>query len=121
MAQKVRNSKVREELLRLESPFGGFMEFVREQGIIGLAIGVVIGVAVNGTVEAIVDGFINPLVGLILPADSKLEDATFTLLGSEFQWGNVLLSLINLLAVAFIIYFVVRRFKLHLAHKNDKE
>lgn len=103
------------------SQLAGFMQFIREQGIIGLAIGVVIGVAVNGTVDSIVKGFINPLVGLMLPADDKLEDAKFTILGSEFAWGSVVLSLINLLAVAAIIYFVVKGFKLHLIDKSKNK
>ena len=91
---------------------GGFVGFIREQGIVGLAIGVVIGVAVKDTVDSIVQGFINPLIGLILPNAEKLSTKTFTLAGSVFAWGSVLLSLINLTVIAAIVYFILKAIRL---------
>ena len=44
----------------------GFVSFVREQGVVGLAVGLAIGTAAGSAVKAIVDGFINPIVGFIL-------------------------------------------------------
>jgi large conductance mechanosensitive channel len=44
----------------------GFVSFVREQGVVGLAVGLAIGTSAGSAVKAIVDGFINPIVGFIL-------------------------------------------------------
>lgn len=85
-----------------------FIDFIREQGVVGLAIGVVIGLAVKDTVDAIVTGFINPLIGIILPNVDRLSEKTAYLFGSVFSWGNILLSLINLLIIAAVVYVVLK-------------
>ena len=43
---------------------GGFMNFVREQGVVGLAVGLAIGTAAGASVKVIVDELIAPLVAL---------------------------------------------------------
>ncbi|KXK11088.1 MAG: Large-conductance mechanosensitive channel [Microgenomates bacterium OLB23] len=49
-----------------------FFEFVREQGVIGLAIGFILGGAVTKLVAAFVQDIINPLVGIALGAATSL-------------------------------------------------
>ena len=44
----------------------GFIEFIREHGVVGLAIGFVLGGAVAKLVTALVTDIINPFVGLVL-------------------------------------------------------
>jgi large conductance mechanosensitive channel len=93
-----------------------FMGFVGEHGVVGLAVGLAIGTQVGQTVKAVVDGFINPLVGLLVGNQKGLQDAHFSLtLGGRtatFMWGAVLSSLIVLLAVSAVIYYVVMGLKL---------
>jgi large conductance mechanosensitive channel len=92
----------------VKGQLGGFLSFVREQGVVGLAVGVVIGVAVKDTVDRIVAGLITPLIEIFLPSGEALEQARFRLFGSEFLYGSIISSLINLLAVAAVIYFVLK-------------
>lgn len=101
-------AKKSEKLNRHPNTLAGFLEFVREQGVVGLAVGVVIGVAVKDTVDRIVAGFINPLLEILLPTGEKLKNAKFTLAGSDFLWGSVLSSVINLLMVAAVVYIVLK-------------
>lgn len=101
----------------------GFMDFVREQGVVGLAVGLAIGTAAGATVKAIVDGLINPIVGFIIGGNdlSKLVWNTgLTRSGTELviAWGVVVNSIITLLAVAAVIYYVVHGLKLD---KLDKK
>lgn len=112
----------------------GFMTFVREQGIVGLAIGLAIGTQANATVKSIVEGLINPIVSFLVGSDSGLLDDKWYVIGHDtttvnylftlgnrqlvFGWGQVLSSLITLLAVAAVIYFVVKGFHLD---KIDKK
>src|SRR5690606_36516437 len=95
---------------------GGFMDFIREQGIIGLAIGLVIGVQVKAVVDSLVASFINPLVGLILPGSGRLSDKTFSLtIGGNtqnFTYGAFTSVFISFLVIAAVIYFVVKGLKL---------
>lgn len=106
----------------------GFMNFVREQGVVGLAVGLAIGTQVTLTVQAIVKGFINPIVGFLLGSNSKnLESATWTVYqGSNRQlvigWGLIISALISLVAVAAVIYFVVKGLRLdRLDRKKDTD
>ena len=103
-------------------PIGGFMDFVREQGVVGLAVGLALGTQVKALVDQIVMSFINPLVGLILPGGGDLTKKTFSLTVNEktavFNYGTFLNVLISFIAVAAVIYFVVKGLKLD---KIDKK
>lgn len=101
---------------------GGFMDFVREQGVVGLAVGLVLGTQIKALVDQIVASFINPLLGLILPGKGTLAEKTFSLSWGtkteDFGYGAFLSVLISFLAVAAIIYLVVKGLKLD---KLDKK
>jgi large conductance mechanosensitive channel len=107
---------------REKRPLGGFMDFVREQGVIGLAIGLALGTQVKSLVDQIVASFINPLVGLVLPGQGDLTKKTFALTVGEktatFTYGAFLNMLISFIAVAAVIYFVVKGLNLD---KIDKK
>jgi large conductance mechanosensitive channel len=99
-----------------------FVGFVRDHGVVGLAVGLAIGTQVGKAVESIVEGFINPLVGMLVGSTDGLEAAKFTLdiaeRHGEFMWGSVVSALIVLLAVSAVIYYVVMGFRLD---KIDKK
>lgn len=104
---------------------GGFLDFIRSQGIIGLAVGLAVGAAAGDTVRKIVEGFINPIVQFIVGSGDKLAMATWhvELFGrsADFAWGAALSSAITLLATALVIYWLVNIFKLdRLDKKKDK-
>src|SRR6185295_10045994 len=48
----------------------GFVDFVREQGVVGVAVGLIIGLGAKSLVDSFVKSFINPIVGLILGGNS---------------------------------------------------
>lgn len=100
----------------------GFMAFVREQGVVGLAVGLAIGTQAGSTVKAIVDGLINPLVGFIIGNQQGLAAAKWHIeAGShkmDIGWGPILSSFITLVAVAAVIYYIVHGLKLD---KLDKK
>ena len=94
----------------------GFMDFIRTQGVIGLAVGLAIGAAAGDTVKKMVEAFINPIVQFIVGSQESLASATWTLewLGrtAEFKWGAFVSSFISLLATALVIYFIIHGLKL---------
>ena len=98
---------------------GGFLNFVREQGVIGLAVGLAIGTAAGAAVKQIVDGFINPIVGFLIGGVdlTKLQWVVFAPRadgsgGLLLSWGSILSALITLFATALVIYLLVHFGKL---------
>ena len=102
----------------------GFMEFVRSHGVVGLAVGLAIGTQVGATVKAIVDGLVNPIIGMLIGDAKGLEAAHFTLTiggrSGTFMWGAVVSSIIVLLAVSAVIYYLVMGLKLDKLDKPKK-
>lgn len=94
----------------------GFLDFIRSQGVIGLAVGLAIGTAAGNTVRSLVEGFINPVVQFIVGSNDKLSTATWTFQAfgrsADFAWGAAVSSTITLLATALVIYWLVQIFKL---------
>ena len=43
----------------------GFVDFIREQGVVGLAVGLVLGVAAKSVVDSLVQNIFNPIIGLL--------------------------------------------------------
>lgn len=111
----------KEKLENIQAPvggkqLGGFVDFVRQQGVVGLAIGLVLGTQVKTLVDQMVASFINPLLGLVLPGGGSLTEKRFhlSLYGKreEFLWGAFVAQLISFVVVAAIIYFVFKGLKL---------
>jgi len=103
---------------------GGFLDFVRTQGVVGLAVGLAIGAAAGSTVKALVQGFITPVVQFIVGSHKGLEAASWHVelwgRNADFAWGAAVSSLITLLATALVIYWIVNIFKLdRLDKKKD--
>lgn len=103
----------------------GFMDFVRAQGVVGLAVGLAIGTSAGEAVKALVDGFISPIVGFILGGTdlSKLVWETGLKRGSNelvFGWGAIVNAVIVLLATAGVIYYIIHGLKLDKIDKNKK-
>lgn len=96
----------------------GFKEFVRQQGVIALAIGLVLGTQIKALVDQIIASFINPLLGLILPGQGDLSEKTFALTvpaldkTAVFSYGAFIYVLLSFIAVALIIYYVVKALRL---------
>lgn len=100
-----------------------FRDFIRKQGVVGLAIGLVLGVQVKAVVDQIVASFINPVLGLVLPGSGSLEQKTFTLeiLGDKatFSYGAFISVMISFLTVALLVYFGVKALRLDKLDKKD--
>ncbi len=102
----------------------GFMYFFRQQGVVGLAIGLVIGTQVKLVVDQFIASFINPLLGLLLPGQGDLSQKKVTLTMSSldktavFAWGQFAYILLSFIVVAVIIYYIIHLLKLD---KIDKK
>ena len=82
----------------------GFMDFIREQGVIGLAIGFILGAAVAKVVAALVTDIVDPILGLILGSAEGLQKVVL----GPFKFGHLLSTVIDFVAIATVVYFAVK-------------
>lgn len=102
----------------------GFVEFLREQSVVGLAIGLVLGTQAKVLVDQLIASFINPLVGLLLPGKGALTEKIFTFhwngKTAVFGWGAFVISLLTFVIVAAVVYFVFKGLKLDRLDKKKE-
>ncbi len=96
----------------------GFLDFVREQGVVGLAVGFILGGAVSKVVSALVTDIINPILALGLGGVKNLSEAYLQIGEARILWGDFLNVAIDFIVVAFVVYFGVKFLKLD---KLDKK
>jgi large conductance mechanosensitive channel len=94
------------------SPMNGFLEFIREQGVVGLAVGFILGGAIAKFVSSLVTNILNPLIGLALGKAAGLKTATWTIGSASILYGEFIMSFIDFLVIALVIYAAVRILRL---------
>ena len=106
----------KQRFLRKPPVVTGFIDFLREQSVVGLAIGLVIGAQVKALADQLIASFINPLLGLVLPGTGALDKKVFVLhLGdkaAKFAWGSFAAVMLSFITTALVIYFVFKALKL---------
>ena len=93
-----------ENINKISGGFAGFINFIREQGVVGLAIGFILGGAVSKLVSALVDNIINPLVGLALGKVDLVEKAV-TIGTASIKWGAFVSTLVDFVIIAAVVYW----------------
>ena len=96
----------------------GFINFIRDQGVVGLAVGFILGGAVSKVVAGLVEDIINPILGLLLGATGNLSEAYIKVGESKILWGSFVNTIIDFLVIALVVYFGVKLLKLD---KLDKK
>ncbi len=86
----------------------GFLSFIREQGVVGLAVGFILGGAVSKVVTAIVTDIVNPLLGLALGKVGGLKTAAFGVGSAQVMYGDLLSTIIDFMVVALVVYMGVK-------------
>lgn len=97
----------------------GFVDFVRKQGVVGLAVGFILGGAVSKLVSAVVTDLVNPLLGALLSGVANLKDATWTIGSAVLKWGDLVSVFIDFVVVAAVVYFGVHMMGLDKLDKKD--
>lgn len=99
----------------------GFNEFLRENGVIGLAIGFVLAGAVGKVVTSLVSNIINPVVGLILGQAKGLDKISFHIASANILIGSFISTLIDFSIVALVVYLGYKWLRLEKLHKKKEE
>jgi len=86
----------------------GFLEFIRERGVLGLAVGFILGGAVTRVVTSFLTDILNPFLGLILGSTKGLEGAYLPFFKAKIMYGHFLSVLMDFVVVALVVYFGIK-------------
>jgi|SRR3989339_22246 len=99
----------------------GFINFIREQGVVGLAVGFILGGAVAKVVSALVVDIVNPFLSLALGATEGLKTASFSVGETKILYGDFIGILIDFIVVALVVYYGVKLIGLDKLDKKKEE
>ena len=85
----------------------GFMEFVRKQGVVGLAVGFIVGLATAALVSSLVLNLINPIIAAVF-GKTDLSAMTFTINNAVFKYGTFISSLIDFIIILAVVYLLFK-------------
>jgi large conductance mechanosensitive channel len=136
MSEKISNKSRVVKVVKLAAPVGSrairagksqlkaFYDFVRSQGVVGLAVGLVLGGAISVMVKSLIDNVVMPPLGLLLGSANGLKGLAWAI-GSTADGQPVMLNygvffndLINFIIIALVIYLAVHLLR---ADKFDKK
>jgi large conductance mechanosensitive channel len=86
---------------------GGFIAFLKEYGIIGLAIAVIIGAAVGKLVGSFVGDIVMPIVTFFIPGGNWRE-ATLALGPIVLKLGSFIGNIIDFVIIALVVYLMAK-------------
>jgi large conductance mechanosensitive channel len=95
------------------SQIKAFLDFIRTQGVVGLAVGLVLGGAVSIMVKSLVDNVVMPPIGLLLGSAEGLKGLTWIIgktsdgIPTELHYGIFLNDFINFVVIALVVYLIV--------------
>lgn len=91
-----------------------FITFVREQGVVSLAIAFILGGAINKVVTSFVQDVIQPSIGLLFGTTQGLKSWKL----GPVLLGNFAANVIDFLIIAWIIYFIFKKLNLERLDKK---
>ncbi|MCX6385687.1 MAG: large conductance mechanosensitive channel protein MscL [Solirubrobacterales bacterium] len=83
-----------------------FRNFLLRGNVVDLAVAVVIGAAFAVLVNSFVGDILTPIIGAII-GKSDFSSLTFTINGSQFNYGKFINALIAFISVAAAVFFFV--------------
>lgn len=92
----------------------GFVGFLRERAIVGLAVGFVVATQVQNVIKQLLGSFLDPLTNLLFGAKLTTRTYTWHFHGrhEDFAWGQFVYVLVDFFVVVLTIYLIIKLFKL---------
>ena len=105
-------------LSKVKGAGSGFMTFIKEQNVVGLAVGLVLGTAASALVNSLINNVIMPPLGFLLGSAEGIRGLVFTMGTTPtgevaiLRYGEFINDFINFLVLALVMYCVVKILKL---------
>ena len=100
----------------IRGQFTGFVDFMRERGVAGFAIGFILGGAAQKLVQAFMDDIVNPFVGFFLGRAETLTAYEV----NGFKVGDFASVLINFFILCLVVYVVFKLLHLEKLEKSKE-
>lgn len=95
-----------------------FIDFIKSQGVIGLAIAFIMGASITKLITSFVSNIISPIVALIIGSVGDLENIYIEIASTKILIGSFVSSLVDFLIITLIIYFTVKIFSVEKSIKK---
>jgi large conductance mechanosensitive channel len=112
--------------VRKVKPFSGFFDFIRNHGVMSLAIGLFLGASLKTVLDSLEANVVNPLIGVVT-GNINLNNSYVCLkhvaksCTSKLNYGSFISSIIEFILAAFVVYIIIRILRLDkLDAKKDK-
>lgn len=106
--------RLREQVI-FSKPVTGFVEFIRERGVMGLAIGFVLGGAVSKVTSSFSTDILTPALAYFFGGTERLADITV----GTIAVGKFLASIVDFLVLALAVYIIFKILKLDRLDKQS--
>lgn len=107
------------------NPVGGFAKFIKDYGVVGVAVGFAIASQAQILIKSLIDNVITPIYALIFnTGDPKTQSLVMHFRDhpiQELKWGAFTTQLLNFLFVLATIYAIVKILKLDKFDKKDED
>jgi large conductance mechanosensitive channel len=96
-------------MVNKKDPLGKqFKAFIKEQGVVGLAVGFLLGGAVSSVVKSLVEDIINPTLGIFLKSVDNLASLEWVVADSAIKYGHFLTVSLDFLIISLVVFYVVK-------------
>jgi len=103
--------ELREDVVKLGKDARGFeeefVEFLKKNQVLGLAVAFIIGTAATALVAALVKDIVMPVVGVILPG-GNWQTALLPVGPINFMAGDFVGAMINFIIIALVVFMLVK-------------
>lgn len=96
----------------MKTKIKGFIEFIREQGVVGFGIGFILATSITKMVTSFVNDIISPSIGIVFGNIQELKGFYLQIGQNKIMWGNFLSTVIDFLILSAVVYFAVKSLNL---------
>ena len=115
------NSYLRLQNKKMKENAKGFIEFIKKQNVMTLAIGFMLGSAVSKVVSSIVVDIINPILGIILGSTNGLQNFVIKIGTNQIMIGKFIANLVDFIIIALIVYYGTKSIGIGLEKTTESE
>ena len=111
--------------LKVPKVFQGFIDFIREQGVVGVGVGFIVGTSAVVLIKSIVTNLVNPFIGLLtggidLSQKTACLDSVNGVCKNTLNYGQVLSDLIYFMLILLVVYLIIKILRLEKLDKPKK-
>ena len=112
-------STTKESTLAMRKIWSEYKDFINQGDVVTIAVGLVMALFFKDIIDAVVDGVLMPIVSLITGQET-FGDIDFTLGDAKFEVGLVIRAAIIFVAVAFVVYLIVKVYNSYIAKPHQE-